>query len=336
MAQKKPNPNAQKSGIAHPHDRFLKALLARPETAGILLHERLPKKIAEALSPDPPQWVEGSFVDEELREYLTDRLFAVKTITNYPAFIYVLVDHKSTPYRKIAWQFLRYMVRALEQWAQEHPRWKHLPPIVPLLVYNGATKWRVPDEFLALVNANAGWRPYLLNFRYTMFNLGLEEDQHLSHNPRLQAWLVAAKYATRKNKQIKIKTFLIEVLRNAPEDFFIIFRYIVETYQAYDEETLREIIRKVQPEEEEKMMSIFAEEKKREGERRGEQRGILKGEQSGILKGTAKTLLRMLTRKFGPTLPTWVPSKLQSADEKALEKWTDQFVFASTLDDVFA
>ncbi|MBF0341522.1 MAG: Rpn family recombination-promoting nuclease/putative transposase [Magnetococcales bacterium] len=49
--------------ILHPHDRFLKALLSNPETAGTLLRERLPKEVVEVLSSDPPELVEGSFVD---------------------------------------------------------------------------------------------------------------------------------------------------------------------------------------------------------------------------------------------------------------------------------
>ncbi|MBF0110943.1 MAG: Rpn family recombination-promoting nuclease/putative transposase, partial [Magnetococcales bacterium] len=36
--------------IVHPHDRFLKALLSNPETAGTLLRERLPREIGEVLS----------------------------------------------------------------------------------------------------------------------------------------------------------------------------------------------------------------------------------------------------------------------------------------------
>ncbi len=65
--------------IIHPHDRFLKALLSNPATAGTLLRERLPKEVVEVLSSDPPELVEGSFVDEELRAHLTDRLYRVKT-----------------------------------------------------------------------------------------------------------------------------------------------------------------------------------------------------------------------------------------------------------------
>ncbi|MEO5367349.1 MAG: Rpn family recombination-promoting nuclease/putative transposase, partial [Magnetococcus sp. WYHC-3] len=60
--------------LAQPHDRFLKALLSAPETAGALLRERLPREIAEMLSPEPPELVEGTFVDEELHAHLSDRL----------------------------------------------------------------------------------------------------------------------------------------------------------------------------------------------------------------------------------------------------------------------
>ncbi|MBF0400030.1 MAG: Rpn family recombination-promoting nuclease/putative transposase, partial [Magnetococcales bacterium] len=68
------------SEISQPHDRFLKLLLSDPEKAGTLMHERLPKGIRTLLSPEPPELVEGSFVDEELREHLTDRLFRVRTL----------------------------------------------------------------------------------------------------------------------------------------------------------------------------------------------------------------------------------------------------------------
>ena len=83
------------SEITQPHDRFLKLLLSDPEKADALLRERLPKEIAELLSPDPPELVEGSFVDAELRDHLTDRLFRVRTLHGRVALLYILIDHKS-------------------------------------------------------------------------------------------------------------------------------------------------------------------------------------------------------------------------------------------------
>ena len=64
--------------IAQPHDRFLKTLLTTPETAGALLRERLLKEVAGLLSLDPPELVDGSFVDEGTCDHLTDRLWRAR------------------------------------------------------------------------------------------------------------------------------------------------------------------------------------------------------------------------------------------------------------------
>nr|VFJ77895.1 MAG: Putative transposase, YhgA-like [Candidatus Kentron sp. FW] len=47
--------------------------------AGILLWERLPKKVVEHFSDEPPELMPDSFVEERLRGHFSDRLFKVKT-----------------------------------------------------------------------------------------------------------------------------------------------------------------------------------------------------------------------------------------------------------------
>ncbi len=207
--------------MAHPHDHLIKVLLSDPGKAGTLLREWLPEEIAALLSLEPPELISGSFVDEELREHLTDRLFKVKTVTGRVAMLYVLIDHKSYPDRKVGWQFQKYMTKALEQWVLENPKWSCLPAIVPFLFYHGEVEWKIPDEFLALVDAEASWRPYLLNFRFPVFDLGKVSDQKLSCHPQLRAWLLAVKYATRKGQQLEVKELFVEVLADAEEDFLL-------------------------------------------------------------------------------------------------------------------
>jgi hypothetical protein len=61
-----------------------------------------------------------------------------------------------------------------------------------------------------------------------------------------------------------------------------------------------------------------------------------KGEVRGEARGEAKTLLRLLTKKFGgPSLPTWVSPRVQSADAHILEIWTDRILDAQSLEEVF-
>jgi hypothetical protein len=67
----------------------------------------------------------------------------------------------------------------------------------------------------------------------------------------------------------------------------------------------------------------------------GEARGKAIGEARGKAIGKANTLLRLLTKRFGPRLPDWVSSKVLAADERSLELWIDRILDAVTLEDIF-
>ena len=332
--------------IAHPHDRFMKDMLSLPERADLLLRERLPEAVTKCLSDDPPEPMQDSFVDERLREYFSDRLFRVTTVNGRSAFLYVLIEHKSSPDTKVGWQLLKYMVEILKQWEKENQDWDRLPAIVPLVFYHGAEEWKIPDEFLHLVDAEEGWEPYLLNFRYPVLDLGTVPDTKLSEYPRLRPWLVAMKYATRKDRQAAVVELLIALLKDAPEDLDPIVYYLVLTYR-YDEQTLEKIIRAVHPGEEGKMMSQFAQDIERrvksqfaqDIEKRVRasvlQEGMQQGMQQGRLEGEAKLLLRILPRRFGP-LPSEITKRVHGADPNTIEIWADRVLDAKSLDDVFS
>ena len=328
----------KRNNIAQPHDHLLKELLSNPKRSGILLRERLPAPVARFLSAKPPRLRDVSFVDEGLRGHLSDRLFEVETVNGRTAFLYILVEHKSAPDKKVGWQLLRYIVEILKRWVEENPKWDHLPAIVPFLFYNGEKAWRIPTEFLHLVDAEEGWRPYLLDFRFSVLDLGVIPDRELSGDRRLRARLLAMKYATRKTEQLAIRERLVEVLKDAPEDLLPIIHYLISVY-VYDEKTLRGIIREVKPEEEEKMMSQFAQDIRRkalhEGMQQGRREGLLEGEARGEAKGEAKLLLRILPRRFGP-LSHEITDRIHGADPNTIESWADRVLDAKSLDDVFS
>ncbi len=65
--------------------------------------------------------------------------------------------------------------------------------------------------------------------------------------------------------------------------------------------------------------------------------GISQGISQGIVQGKAKSLLRVLERRFG-LVPVWIREQIVSIkpeDSEQLEKWLDQAVTASSLEDVF-
>lgn len=101
----------------NPHDSLVRALLESPERAGVFLRESLPEALRARLGSEPPQLVEGHFVDEALRDSQSDRLYQLPLPDGQTALLYVLLEHKSRPDPGTPVQLLGYMSRIWQRWA---------------------------------------------------------------------------------------------------------------------------------------------------------------------------------------------------------------------------
>ncbi|MFY0578142.1 Rpn family recombination-promoting nuclease/putative transposase [Cystobacter fuscus] len=132
-----------------PHDLFARYTFGRPERAEAELRAILPAQVVSAVDWSSLRLEPGSVVDPELRETESDLLFTARLRTGRPLLLYVLLEHQSTVDRWMALRMLRYVVRQVERWRQEHPECSRLPVILPLVMYHG------PEEPGA---RRGGWR----------------------------------------------------------------------------------------------------------------------------------------------------------------------------------
>ncbi|GAB0057898.1 Recombination-promoting nuclease RpnE [Candidatus Magnetaquicoccaceae bacterium FCR-1] len=331
------------SDLFQPHDRLFKALVSNPETAGALLREYLPQEIVALLAPGDPELEPGSFVSQELQPYYSDRLFRSTTLSGRNLFFYTLMEHKSYPDRKVAWQLFLGCSRFWEQQNQKNPEWTLLPAIVPFVLYHGAQEWKIPKEFHALIDADDALRPWLVNFPFTVTDLGPIPDSQLARNARLKACLLALKYGTRSpEEQMTALESIAAALMEAPELLIPIMLYLFTTFPHLDQSVVQDVVVRVCPQENVEMMSIFAreiiEQHKhtwlQDGEQRGRQEGFLDGEKKGRQEEAASMLLKLMRRKFGQT-PDWVTEKVRSADLELLGVWSENVLFANSVDEVF-
>lgn len=329
--------------LSQPHDLLFKEILSHPETAGALLREFLPPMVAALLAPDPPQLVDGSFVEERLRPFLSDRLFQARTLSGKPLFIYVLIEHKSYEDEKVGWQLYRGMSAFLDQKTREDEQWRLLPAILPLVFYHGARVWRIPREFLALVDADEALRPWLLNFNYTMVDVGPIPDAQLSRHARLRVGLLALKYGVRHSgEQMAALETIISAIVEAPELLPPTLLYLMTTFDDLTETWVRTIIERVKPEEAPAMMSVYARELiargQHEGREAGLEAGLEAGREAGIKvgrqEGESHLLMVMLRHRFG-VLPDWVAAQVTAASAPTLEEWSRRVLEADSLEAIF-
>ncbi len=110
------------------HDQFFKRLLERDGTAGALLRERLPPAVAgNDLVPTHRNSSADSFVSRELQGHQTDRLYRARMVDGEIAFIYALIEHKSSPDLNVTLQLLGYMVQIWQWWIRQEGNGRKQP-----------------------------------------------------------------------------------------------------------------------------------------------------------------------------------------------------------------
>jgi len=315
------------------HDAFFQALLDKPGTAGTLLRERLPPEVAALLTDDPPEHVPGSFVSRRLRKHHTDRLYRARTATGRTALIYTLLEHKAKPDPRIGLQLLGYQTQILEHWDRtegRHPdgSLRPLPALVALVVYHGADPWTVPLSLAEAVDADEAVRPYLPDVRYSLADLGRIPDAGLSAERPLRVGLLILKHGhLGRIGRKKLRQLAREAMRLGQDDL-LTFLYYMHGHMVDDPRgaLVRDILRELMPEEEERMVTQVAEQWLAEGR--------AKGIAEGKAEGKADILLRLLARRFGP-LPSEIEPRVRGADGSRLDVWSDRILDARDLTGVF-
>lgn len=308
---------------AQPHDKLFKALTDDPLVAGTLIRERLPADIVALLSDEPPQLVEGSFIDEELRGSQSDRLFRVRTADGEDAFLYTLVEHKSAPDPGLPLQLPGYMLRIWQRHAgRDAAKLRALPAIIPLVVYHGARGWTVPTAFRDLIAAEDAVRRHHLDFAYVLADLGRIDDERLSRMATSRAGLLALKYALQATDPWPVLVAILEALPENDPLVRPLLVYILSVYEGVDRPMLIRAIDQAKPEGEGTMVSLAARE------------WIAEGKAEGLHEGQARTLLRQLSRRFG-SISDEVHARVDAADLGTLDRWLDRVLDAPTLEAVF-
>ncbi|MEO5376052.1 MAG: Rpn family recombination-promoting nuclease/putative transposase [Alphaproteobacteria bacterium] len=324
------------------HDQFFQRLLDQPDTAGALLRERLPPDVVALLAPEPPELMPGSFVSRRLRGYRTDRLYKTRTITGRPALIYALVEAKSKPAPRIPLDLLGYQYQALSHWDRTEGRAPDgtllpLPAIVTMVVYNGAAPWTIPLSLAEATDADAALRPYILDFHYSLVDLGRIPDSELSHERKLRVGLLILKHGSlNRATRSTLRKLMQEAMRLGHDDLVTLIYYLLGHLDDPKSRLVRHVLEEILPDPEKRkhVMSGAAEQWETEGFNKGIQQGIQQGRAEGESKGKAEMLLRQFRRRFG-TLPAEIEVRVRAASSDQLDEWSERFVDARTLEDVF-
>jgi predicted transposase/invertase (TIGR01784 family) len=310
----------------NPHDQFFKEIFSQHESITDFVENYLPARLTRLFDLPTIERIEDSFVDNELKEHLSDLLFRVKLKTEQDAFIYILLEHKSSPDRWVSFQLLRYLVRIFEKSQREGG--KKLPLVLPIVFYHGKTNWNISEKFSSLFDLKdlEDLREFLPEFSYHLCDLNKFDDDELKGNPTLLSAVRVLKYIFRKDLKRKLSKSFEPLAELLPSDFAFERLKVLMFYLIYSNKANEaDIVKALKEAQKDEMQEVFFIDR---WIQEGRDEGLQQGEQLGKLD----LVLQILKKRFGE-INTRVESRIQNLPLEKLEKLgLDLFDFKSKKD----
>jgi Putative transposase, YhgA-like/Domain of unknown function (DUF4351) len=320
------------------HDTLYHRLFDHPNMVTQLLREFVAGPWLDELDLAGMERLNAKFHAETGDRREGDMIWRIPRRDGGDTYLLLLLEFQSTPYR---WMALRMLVYASLLWQQlvnekSLPPDGKLPPILPVVLYNGDRRWAAPLALHDLVGLRGDsplwrWQPTM---RYEVVDEGAFPEEDLARRDALVALLFRLESSPDPGQLVVLADAVLLWFRQHPglEALRGVFATLLGAILAPLAPGVR-----VQEEllEVRNMLATRAETWKRQWLQEGEQKGRLEGEQKGRQEGEAALLLRLLERRFG-ALPDWARDRIAAAGTASLEEWGLRVLEAGSLEDVLA
>lgn len=323
--------------LAQPHDSGYKLLFSHPAMVTDLLRGFVAGDWVEELDFTTLEKQSGSYVSDDLRPRADDVVWRVRWRDRW-LYVYLLLEFQSAVDPFMAVRLLAYvglLYQDLIRAKQLTPEGR-LPPVLPVVLYNGRPCWTAATEVAELiVPPPAGLAGYQPRLRYLL----LEENRFAAEELAPMRNLAAA-------------LFQLEHSRG-PEELQQVVARLVEWLQAPEQASLRRafavwlrdvllparlpgvrIDAVLELSEVQNMLAERVLEWTREWKQQGLDEGRKEGRKEGHKEGESLMLQRLLTLKFGP-LDAATQARLAAADSETLLVWGERVLTAGSVAEVF-
>jgi len=316
-----------KPSIHQPHDKLFRLSLAEIAVAKEFFSTHLPADLLKKIDLDTLRLEKETFVDEAYKGTEADVVYSVK-MGNSTTYLYLLSEHQTNVDQWLAFRLLVYTVRIMELHHKQHPQ-DPLPLVYATVVYTGDEPWNAPlDIFPLFVEAEDLAREIMFK-PYKLQDVKRTSDDELRKQELSGLVAFVLKYRKARDFQQFLKELLpwvhqVEVHHEEHGTSLgrIVLKYVIDDNPEGNKDLLVQEAKHYLSQELQGDIMTIAQQWKQEG--------ILQGKQ----EGEAAILKRLLQRRFGDIPPAYIQN-IQKADAQTLLHWSDRFLDAKTLNDIF-
>ena len=283
--------------------------------------------------------VSGSYISEDFKLREDDIVWRVK-VGGAWVYLYLLLEFQSSVDKYMALRMMVYigllyqdLIKRKEVLADGR-----LPPILPIVLYNGKQRWTSVTDVAELIPVVPGlveqFKPRL---KYLLIDENAYSDTELASLNNLVAAVFRLEQADSPATIEGLINLLIDWLDDRPDLRRMFSLWIRATLMRKPNygillpqvDDLQEIKVMLADRLEQWALAYIA-----EGELKGKQEGRQEGKQEGRQEGEMLALQRLLSKRFG-TLPADITRSISNASVETIECWLDRIIDAKQLSDIF-
>jgi hypothetical protein len=320
------------------HDALYHRFFSDPAIVAQLLREFAAGPWLEGLDLAGLERLNTKFHADSSERREGDLIWRIPRWDGGDAYVMLLLEFQSEPDR---WMALRLLVYAGLLW-QHLVREKRLladgklPPILPIVLYNGDPRWRATVDLTELIGLPAGsalwrWQPVM---RYHVIDEGAFDAGDLAGREGLPALLFRLENASAPDHLVEVADAILTWFGRHPG--FEAARTVLVALLSAAVTPMEPGVRVPEAMKEVRnMLQTRVEQWIEQWKQEGLAAGLREGERQGRQQGEAALLLRLLARRFG-VLPAWAADRVRAADSAKLEQWSLRVLDAATLEEVLA
>lgn len=319
------------------YDESYKTIFSHRDVVKELLQGFVQENWVKEIDFESLEKYNGSYVGDDLVKRADDIIWRVKVKTQW-IYLYVLIEFQSRNDPWMAVRLMAYIGLLYQDLIKSGmvSTEERLPPVFPIVVYNGETRWVSEQTLSRLIEPYGnGLESYQPELRYAVLDEGRVPDDILSRSNSTLSEIIRLEQSPEPADVREIVSRLKERLQDKRHDSL---RRALTVWLS------RVVIRKLIPEEPipelndlqeiDNMLAERVEQWTMKWKSSGRQEGMQEGMQKGMQKGESRLLLRQIQKRFGDA-PGWAKAKIEKASEAQLQHWAENILDATTLEDIF-
>ena len=294
--------------MSQDHDSSYKFLFSNPELVRDLVMGFIPDEWLQSLDYSTLEKIPSSYVSDDFKQREDDVVWRVKVGEDW-FYLYLLIEFQSSVDKYMALRMMVYIGLLYQDLIKRGETLAdgRLPPLLPIVLYNGNQKWTAATNIADLIPVVPGMvSQFKPSLQYLLIDENNYTDTELASLNNLVAAVFRLEHASSPGAVSDLVKLLIDWLEDRPDLRKMFAQWLRATLMRKPEygivmpqvDDLQEI-RVMLADKLEVWAKAYIAEGKQEGKQEGRQEGKQEGRQEGRQEGEMLVLQRLLARRFG-------------------------------------